>query len=65
MASNSSLEGMIAKYTGTGFLHEIREQLEKVVTTVFHGKYVGGYDDIRGRVGRIRCATLCRDKSAL
>ena len=41
VASNSSLEGMIAKYTGTGFLHEIREQLEKVVTTVFHGKYVG------------------------
>ena len=41
VASNSSLEGMIAKYTGTGFLHEIREQLEKVVMTVFHGKYVG------------------------
>ena len=41
VASNSCLEGMIAKYTGTGFLHEIREQLEKVVTAVFHGKYVG------------------------
>lgn len=65
VASNSSLEGMIAKYTGTGFLHEIREQLEKVVTTVFHGKYVGYlgvdmmiYEDESGEFGVQPCVEI-------
>ena len=65
VASNSSLEGMIAKYTGTGFLHEIREQLEKVVMTVFHGKYVGYlgvdmmiYEDESGEFGVQPCVEI-------
>ena len=65
VASNSSLEGMIAKYTGMGFLHEIREQLEKVVTTVFHGKYVGYlgvdmmiYEDESGEFGVQPCVEI-------
>ena len=65
MASNSSLEGIIAKYTGTGFLREIREQLEKVVTTVFHGKYVGYmgvdmmiYEDESGEFGIQPCVEI-------
>jgi len=65
VASNSSLEGIIAKYTGTGFLREIREQLEKVVTTVFHGKYVGYmgvdmmiYEDESGEFGIQPCVEI-------
>ena len=65
VASNSCLEGMIAKYTGTGFLHEIREQLEKVVTAVFHGKYVGYlgvdmmiYEDESGEFGVQPCVEI-------
>ena len=65
VASNSSLEGIIAKYTGTGFLREIREQLEKVVTTVFHGKYVGYmgvdmmiYEDESGKFGIQPCVEI-------
>ena len=41
VASRARLEGMIARYTGIGLLREIREQLEKVLSTVFHGKYAG------------------------
>ena len=65
VASNSSLEGIIAKYTGTGFLREIREQLEKLVTTVFHGKYVGYmgvdmmiYEDESGEFGIQPCVEI-------
>ena len=65
VASNSSLEGIIAKYTGTGFLREIRERLEKVVTTVFHGKYVGYmgvdmmiYEDESGEFGIQPCVEI-------
>ena len=65
VASRARLEGMISRYTGMGLLHEIREQLEKVLTSVFHGKYVGClgvdmmiYEDESGGFGVQPCVEI-------
>ena len=65
VASNTTLEGLIVKYVEIEFLHEIREQLEEVLTTTFHGKYVGClgvdmmiYEDEPGRFGVQPCVEI-------